>query len=181
VTNLGRGISIGRALPIGLLAMAGALLAVVVLEVSGWEQDAPKHSTTARATIAGIDRSLDPPETQNQHEAWLNQILSRPLFSPNRRPVEAGGSRGLPRLTGIVIAGAQRVAIFAGPSNEHPIVAQAGTRIGAYEVQTITDVAVTVAGPEGIISIKPIFDANRPAAQPLQAARVSPPLKPAPK
>ena len=72
--------------------------------------------------------------------------LARPLFSPTRRGVETAVI-GLPRLTGIVVAGSERIDFFAGPTNEHPIVAQAGAHVGAYEVQTIADTGVTVVGP----------------------------------
>jgi hypothetical protein len=156
----------GRGLPIGLAVTSAVLCAVVAFEISGWQQDAPAYPASAPIMTAGADRRSDGVETPNQHEAFLNEILSRPLFSPSRRPAEAiaGVSHGLPRLTGIVVAGTQRVAIFAGTSNDHPIVAQAGTHIGGYEVQTVADAGVTVAGPEGIMLIKPIFDANRPSA-----------------
>ena len=166
----------GRGLPIGLAATSAVLCAVVAFEISGWRQDAPAYEVSARVVTANTDRRPDVVETPNQHEAWLNEILSRPLFSPSRRPAEAVASvsRGLPRLTGIVVAGTQRAAIFAGTSNDHPIVAQAGTHVGAYEVQTVSDAGVTVAGPEGVTVLKPIFDANRPAAPAVarqQAAR----------
>ena len=166
----------GRGFLLGLAATSAVLCALVGLEISWWQQDAPAYPVSARVVTADTDRRSDAVETPNQHEEWLNEILSRPLFSAGRRPVEATASvsRGLPRLTGIVVAGTQRVAIFAGLSNDRPIVAQPGTHVGAYEVQTVTDTGVTVAGPEGITVIKPIFDANRPPAPAVarqQAAR----------
>ena len=104
-----------------------------------------------------------------------NEIMARPLFNPTRRPVETTVS-GLPRLTGIVVAGSERVAIFAAPANEHPIVAHSGARVGAYEVQTIGDDGVTVVGPGGTTLIRPIFDVARPAgpAPGTPAARAQP-------
>jgi hypothetical protein len=102
------------------------------------------------------------------HEDWFRQILARPLFNPDRRPIDSG-VRGLPRLTGIVVAGSQRVAIFAGPANGHPVLAQAGARIGVYQVRSIDDDGVTVVGPAGTSLVRPTFDPARPATP--EAAR----------
>jgi hypothetical protein len=64
------------------------------------------------------------------------------------------------------VTGSERVAIFAAPANEHPIVAHSGTRVGAYEVQSIADDGVTVVGPGGTVLIRPIFDVARPSPAP---------------
>ena len=106
---------------------------------------------------------LPRPRGLDSHEDWFNEILARPLFNPDRRPIEAG-VRGLPRLTGIVVAGSQRVAIFAGPSNGRPVLAQAGAHIGAYEVRSIADEGVTVVGPTGTSLVRPAFAPARPTA-----------------
>lgn len=169
---------IGRGLPIGLSAVAAGLCAVIGLEVSGWRQDAGSPAAepprVARHPVAAAA-----PVEPDQHAAWLNEILARPLFSPTRHSVEVG-VRGLPRLTGIIVAGSQRMAIFAGPSDGHPIIAQTGTHIGAYEVQTVAGDGVTVAGPTGISMIRPAFDASRPAS-PGPRAGTSFPARPVPK
>ena len=79
--------------------------------------------------------------------------------------------RGLPRLTEIVLTGSLQIAIFAGAQDGHPIIAQAGGHIGAYEVHAITEAGVTISGPEGTSLIKPIFDAGRPSASTVPGSR----------
>ena len=154
-----------KALPIGLAVLSAALCVVIAGELSSHPPDA---GPVARSATGGVSpQPPQPLEPPNRRSVWLDQILARPLFSPDRRPVEVGGVSGLPRLTGIVVAGSQRVAIFAGPANQHPIVAEAGTRVGAFEVQTIGDSGVTVVGPEGTSLLRPIFDPVKPSALPM--------------
>ena len=171
-------IAVRRSIPAGLALVAAALAGVVALEVVAWQQPEtvvlPGRATTAAA--AARPEVVDGAGQQNDR---LNEILSRPLFNPDRRPA-AAGVRGLPRLTGIVVNGSQHVAIFAGASGDHPIVAEAGAHVGAYAVRDIGDSVVTVIGPGGAATtIRPAFDDSRPAApQPLpglpQRARMGP-------
>ena len=81
----------------------------------------------------------------------------------DRRPAASGARSvsGLPRLSGIIVAGGRKVAIFAAPGK--PIVAEEGLRLGAYEVTAISDSGVTVAGPEGTTVLRPLFDPAQPA------------------
>jgi hypothetical protein len=160
-----------RGLALGLLAAAGALCAVLTLEVTAWRQEPQPSRRDERVMVVPDAHPPDAAETPDQHAAWLRRILARPVFNPDRRPVEVG-ARGLPRLTGIVVAGAQRVAIFAARANEHPIVAQAGAHIGAYEVRTIADDGVTLVGPEGTTLIRPVFDLAPPPAAASPAVRL---------
>lgn len=164
--------SFGRTGSIPLLAATAALCLVIALEILGWRQTAPSH-VPATAAIGGHSAPDDASRSPGRRDAWLQEIVARPLFNSNRRPVEVG-MRGLPRLTGIVLAGSHRIAIFAGPPDDHPIVAQTGGHIGAYEVHAITEVGVTIAGPEGTILIKPVFDVSRPSASTLPAASLQP-------
>jgi hypothetical protein len=129
-------------------------------------------SATPRLVVASRQASTGAAADRDRHPEWVREILARPLFSPTRRPAETAAVSGLPRLTGIVVTGSERIAIFAAPANERPIIAQAGAHVGAYEVRTISDTGVTVVGPEGTILIKPIFDVARPV--------ISPPPRPAP-
>jgi hypothetical protein len=98
----------------------------------------------------------------SQRDVRLKAILARPLFSPDRRPAASAARSvsGLPRLTGIVVTGSHKVAIFAAAGK--PILAEEGLRLGAYEVTAISDAGVTVAGPEGTTVLRPIFDPSPP-------------------
>ena len=138
-----------------------------------WQPVAPMRRTTplTRMEIASVAGPAD------QHDAWFKETLSRPLFSPDRRPIgpEARTIRGLPRLTGIIVDGTRRVALFAAPPGGRPTVAEAGSHIGAYEVRDVADAGVVVMGPEGTTLIRPLFD---PAPAP--APRVPAPARPEP-
>jgi hypothetical protein len=154
------------------LSMASILLCVVIdAEISAGLRGAVSYPAAARTALGTREHPADAVGASDRRAEWLNEIMARPLFSPTRRPVEATFS-GLPRLTGIVVGGSERVAIFAAPANEHPIVAHAGTRV--EEVQTIADDGVTVAGLGGTTLIRPIFDVARPASP-------APPGTPAPR
>jgi hypothetical protein len=154
-------ITLGRAAPVFLSAMAAMLSGVIALEAVTWRQPLP--TAAARPARPAEPNQVAKATGPDPHNDWFNQTLARPLFSPDRHPIEAG-ARGLPRLTGIVVAGPQRIAIFAGTSNGRPVLAQAGARIGAYEVRSIADEGVTVVGPTGTSLVRPAFDPARPAA-----------------
>ena len=95
----------------------------------------------------------------------LAVVLARPLFESNRRPdtIQAAadtptGATAVPRLTGIMLNGANRRAIFA--SQDHPgklETLQEGGQIGAYRVVTISLSAVTLSGPGGVQALTPRF------------------------
>jgi hypothetical protein len=150
----------GRAGSLPWLAAVAALGLLIAGEVFAWRQVGPLH-VPAAASMGRQSAPDDATRSPGRHAAWLREILARPLFSANRRPAE-GGMRGLPRLTGTVLAGPERLAIFAG--GDHPIVARVGGHVGAYEVSAITELGVTVSGPDGTTLIKPAFDPGRPAA-----------------
>nr|WP_294502387.1 hypothetical protein [uncultured Rhodopila sp.] len=143
-------------------AAALCLCGVIGVELAGGGQSQPDIATIRAVPAApGGDAAAvaDPP---GQRDGQLAAILARPLFSPDRRPA-AGAARsisGLPRLTGIVVTGSRKLAIFAGPGK--PMVAEQGMRLGAYEVTAISDAGVTVAGPEGTSVLRPIFDPSPP-------------------
>jgi hypothetical protein len=161
----------GRGVPIGLGAAAIALCLVIAAEILGGS-GTPAPGLQDRVTAPARVGQTDAPEAPDRHGTWLKTILARPLFSPGRHPVElaAAGVQGLPRLTGVVVTGSQRIAIFAAPSSGHPIIAESGTHVGDYQVQAIGDTGVTVVGPGGTTLLRPAFDAARvPPAKPAQA------------
>jgi hypothetical protein len=91
-------------------------------------------------------------------------ILNRPLFSPSRRPLAQTSvpRAGLPRLTGIMISKTGRFAIFA-PARGKPIIATPGDAINNFTIRSIDADAVTVAGPEGVVTVRTSF--TGPAGQ----------------
>lgn len=169
----------GLRLPFGLSAMSVTLCLVIAAEVAGDHDTGSRYPVAPRSVGGGGASLVGAPAAPGRQDGWLNEILARPLFSPDRRPIEKAGVRGLPRLTGIVVAGSQRFAIFAASPNGRPIVAQAGAHVGAYEVRTVADEGVTVAGPQGTTLIRPIFDVSRPPGPAaVRTPAISPPQSP---
>jgi hypothetical protein len=153
---------------VALILMLFGLAGGIVLEVQDWSIGSATQPTFP--SNGGLPANAGPsagPATrtgaaapQNRLNAWRDQILLRPLFTPGRRPAEVAvqSVSGLSRLTGIILTGTRRVAIFAAPSGGPPIIVEEGARVGAYEVRQIADTSVTVAGPDGVTVIRPIFD-----------------------
>jgi hypothetical protein len=166
-------IDLRRSLPIGLSGLAVGLCLVIGLEMADWRQGAASPAMV-RLKVDQPRVAATAPGVPDQRAAWLTEIMARPLFNPDRHPVDIG-MRGLPRLTGIIVAGTQQVAIFAGPADGRPIVAQVGAHVGAYEVRAVADEGVTVVGPEGISMIRPVFAPRQPArSEPRAASLLSP-------
>jgi len=168
----------GRA--VGLVLVLFGLAGGIAYEAQDWRSGSAVLSVSPNRTgmaPAVQTAAVAPP---NRVTAWRDEILSRPLFNRDRRPAEraAQSVSGLSRLTGIIFTGTRRVAIFAGQSGGHPIVAEEGSHVGAYDVRAISDSSVTVAGPEGTTVIRPIFGATPPAGpSALTAARPQPALR----
>ena len=97
-------------------------------------------------------------------------LLSRPLFSQTRHPgaeagpvaADAAPSTPLPRMTGIMIDGTHRSAMFAGPAGGKSITVAEGGRVGAFTVESIGPQQVVVLGPEGQRIVHTSFDATLP-------------------
>jgi hypothetical protein len=140
---------------IGLGLIAAALAGIIVTEWrarEAWDEPAA-HSVLAL-----------PPGERTQHVAkgmtdnssqWIDTILARPLFTPDRRPphqphVEAApvAAVGPPRLAGVLISPAGKAAIFAADGPK-PIVVHEGGKLGQYTVQLIEAGRVTLQGPGG--------------------------------
>ena len=163
----------------GWAAAAVALCGVIGLEIAG-RDDEPDAALVRPAPMVAAGGQSAPAVPQGQRDTRLAAILARPLFSPDRRPAASGARSisGLPRLSGIVITGSRKVAIFAAASGK-AIVAEEGLQLGAYDVTAISDSGVTVAGPEGTMVLRPLFDPAPPAPAAKAAAmqRPVPPVK----
>ncbi len=108
-------------------------------------------------------------------------ILSRPLFSPSRRPPAAEGSADaaiasddLPRLTGIVIDDPIRLAIFQPKKPDKAIVLGVGDAISGQRVTEIDAREVVIVGSLGERRIQPVPELSLAAAT--VAAPTPPPI-----
>ena len=104
-------------------------------------------------------------------------VLARPVFSVSRRPAPEApvaaqapaGPSGLPRLTGILVGGGVKTAIFAGDRDGKPVAVGERGKVGSYVVQSIEADRATVAGPGGSQVLRPSFDPNAPTPAPATA------------
>jgi hypothetical protein len=155
-----------------LLLLMGVILAVIGLQLDNRAPDQPS-GLPARVGAPDSEAAVARPEAPNRANAWFKEVLARPLFNPDRRPVVSGAQslRGLPRLTGTIVTDSRQVALFAAPSGGHPTVVEAGAHVGPYEVRAISDTGVTIVGPGGTMVLRPVFD---PAPPPV--SKPGPPL-----
>jgi hypothetical protein len=161
-----------------------ARLTLVILGLSGTIalELADRHTQPAGSPVIDTLRpkavavSLPMP-SQTDVDARMNEILARPMFSPERKPIGSAAKNvaGLTRLTGTVVTNSAKIAIFAASSDRHPFIAKEGTHINAYEVKNISGSGVTVVGPAGVLVITPHFDVAQ-----LRIPKQSPPRPPRP-
>ncbi|MBP0494954.1 hypothetical protein [Roseomonas indoligenes] len=149
---------------LGLLASALTAAILLQLEPSEEAGNLPEAAPRRAPVQAPAPAAGQPGRTAE----WVATILARPLLSPDRRPAAPGtaaarpADTALPRLTGTLVTPAGRSAIFAGGSA--PLVVREGGQVGAFTVRRIEPGQVTLQGPEGLRTLGPRFDPNRPAA-----------------
>ena len=147
-----------------LAGAAAALAAVIVAELAsapaapGPRTPPPRLAAAAAGPAVALDRSDD-----------VAVVLARPLFARDRRPdpaqaAAATENQSLPHLTGILVVGGDRRAIFSGEGAAHSAVVREGDQVGAYRVTGITGNDVTLLGPDGSYAVRPRFSAASPAA-----------------
>ena len=134
---------------------------------------APGVAVVARAETPAVPRG-----------ELAGRVLARPLFVPGRRVLEAVAAVAavaqpakLPRLAGIVMAGALRRAVFALPGEEWPVSVGQGDLVGLFRVCAIGADWVELAGPFGRQVVRPGRDAalrERFAANAAPVALVDP-------
>ncbi len=161
------------------------LIAVGLMAVVAWEiADAPSAEVAPTRQRAAASASAAPAPDADLKLKWVATALTRPLFSPDRRPVAdsavaGAGLSALPRLTAILVGPFGRKAIFAGDDRK-PLVMQVGARISTYTIQAIDLEQVRVVGPDGVRVLYPTFEAapangqGAPAAQPQTRPAASP-------
>ena len=79
---------VGRTLPIGLFVIFSALCALIGFEVT---DAAPARQPDLATPVVAPSRLSSaavavPPDG---HSSWFREILARPLFSPDRKPIVA--------------------------------------------------------------------------------------------
>jgi hypothetical protein len=164
----------------GLAVLLGAALAAEIA-LDGTRGGLPRAAAGRTVAVPAPAPALGSADVQG----WVTTILERPLFAPDRRPVSAAApaavaSQGLPRLAGVVVTPDGRRAIFAAGADGKQIALAENGRIGAFTISRIDADAVTVAGPDGSILLRPSFAtgaeaAAKPVAPPPQAAARLPP------
>ncbi len=149
---------------LGLLGLGIALSATIALELTGRVGDeGGMIATSPPPPDVRPSPAVAPTRSHNGRQELPNGILARPLFAATRRPAAvlagpAAAPANLPRLAGILVNGGKRSVIFAASEGGRPTVAQEGTQVGAYTVQSIEAGQVTLSGPSGARVLRPTFD-----------------------
>lgn len=119
---------------------------------------------------AAEPQATSPATPPNPAAEWAAVLRARPPFSPDRRPPAPGPTAAapetpLPRLAGIMVTPEGRSAIFA--ARPQPLVVREGGIVGRFSIQRIEPGQVTLAGPDGIRTLRPTFDPTAgPRTQP---------------
>ena len=171
-----------RAAPVLLAGFAIVLAVVIALEIGagfGNGEPAPPIATRFAAPAAGAANSTT---SRSETASWTATALARPLFNPERRPVQEATTSAVlvtetPRLTGVMVGPFGKRAIFATDDDGKPMVVDEGGMVGGYVVQAIEDGTVTVNGPDGPQTLRPSFT-NAPP--PLPAPGTASPVVPFP-
>jgi hypothetical protein len=156
-----------RLAPPGLtIALALALVAELTAGTDRAAPRSPSVSPAPKTRASFTERLVD---------GWADTVLSRPIFSADRRPesVDTGHTHGLARLTGIIISGDSRSAIFAAKGQKPTIVSEGG-EVGGYRLLHISYDSVELDGLSGTLTLHPQFPLPAPGA-------ASAPARPAPR
>src|ERR1700722_17130662 len=127
---------LGRVIALTWLAVVlGAALSGEYLALRS-EHNEPDSSPTRRSPMTLV-QSQAPAGPNIQAE--VDTILARPMFSQSRRPppIRAFAPAALPRLTGVLIGGQSKTAIFSGGAGTKSIALVEGDLIGRYVIQFI--------------------------------------------
>jgi hypothetical protein len=134
-------------------AVLTSCLAVLTLE---------SFTPRARVTIAQVPAAMAAAGLHPDRPAPREPValLARPLFSRDRRPAIAAppSMAQLPRLSGIMVTGTRRYAIFA-PDRGAAIIAAEGSSVGGYRISEITARQVIAVGPNGAVALRTRYEA----------------------
>lgn len=138
----------GARIPLLAIVLLSALIAGEMLELSG--------GATMPAVVEGAPENLAT-LPQSGRAGLVDTILERPLFVPGRhsagRPTGQAGGEQVPRLTGIVMTGARRTALFQA-MGEKPKVLREGETLGGWTIASITHRQVVLQKSGGTMTIE---------------------------
>jgi hypothetical protein len=166
-----------------IAALLGAVIVAELLPSHPGEAPPAADSRPAQPVVAARAR----PEVDR--DDMVEVLLARPPFSPTRRPEakptvasdDAPHAVELPRLSGILVSGGQKLAIFQTAADDKPTVVAEGGNVSGWTVQTISEASVTVSGPPGTRTVQTAFDPNVKVAQPAMPPRgIQPAGQPSP-
>lgn len=152
-----------QALPV----LSGLLVLLILAE---WIMpDGEVARLTRPVSSHGVGHRVAAPIVALGDAALADRILARPLFLPGRRvpppvavaaPAPTVREVPLPRLTGILMAGGTRVAIFQVAGEQKPVTAGVGDAVSAWTVTAIKPAEVTLTGADGEKTLSPSGDPN---------------------
>ena len=153
------------------VSAAALLAAVLVLELHAGDAETLPVVAPAPAPAPEAAARVRSPRA----DELVETALSRPLFAPTRRPptqAKVGHAAGpeLPdmRLTGVIIEGERRLAVFAVPGAK-PLVRSEGDALNEWRLDSISLHEVELSGPGRVITLEPKSDPG--LVRPPRAAR----------
>ncbi|HEY0181885.1 MAG TPA: hypothetical protein VGC09_03670 [Rhodopila sp.] len=149
------------------------LLAVITAEVVGGADTGADASRRAAAVRLFPPAPKQTVEAAGSPDGWLAEVLARPLFAPDRKPLPGttAADPGMPRLTGIIASADAKVAIFQPAGDAKPLVARFGEMVGGWEVAAISANAVNLRKQNAVVVLSPRFNGTAPAAAAVQEVR----------
>jgi len=141
----------GAVWPAGLAALLGVIALAEILAPADGAPAVP----AARAAAAAA-----PADMTGFAAAWSDTILARPIFRPDRRPMDvaAAAPAAMPRLSAIVITAAGAAAIFVADGGTVLTVREGG-KVAGQLVKSIAAGTVMLSGPDGISTLRPQYSA----------------------
>jgi hypothetical protein len=161
---------LGASLTTGLAGLASVLGILATAEALAPQPAPPTVQPLATPRAAAV-------VPQEATGGLLAAIAARPLFRPDRRPVasRATPGRAMPRLSGILMAGNERIALFTD-SDGKTALAHEGDTIGAYRITKIAGGSVSLAGAGAKMVLIPRFDGVAPPPNQAPVHHTLPPI-----
>jgi hypothetical protein len=146
-----------------LIALCVMLLVTISMEVRMLNSEASNRFFTSTSNDPSVHQDdvieyTDSAAYSSMITGWVLTILSRPVFTPSRRPgqlpaetpVQLPGTEShhdIPRLAGILISAESKRAIFQPTdSNAKALVGSEGDEVEGWKIKEITAKHVTLSG-----------------------------------